>query len=30
VYQFASPDYYEAMEDWVVEENTNINVVEEI
>jgi hypothetical protein len=30
VYQFASPNYYELMEYWEVEENTNINVVEEI
>jgi hypothetical protein len=30
VYHFASPKYYEPMEDWEVEENTNINVVEEI
>jgi hypothetical protein len=30
VYQFAPPEYYEPMEDWEVEENTNINVVEEI
>jgi hypothetical protein len=28
VYQSASPNYYEPMEDWEVEENTNINVVE--
>jgi hypothetical protein len=30
VYQFTSLDYYEPVEDWEVEENTNINVVEEI
>jgi hypothetical protein len=30
VYQFALPDYYELVDDWEVEENTNINVVEEI
>jgi hypothetical protein len=30
VNQSASPDYYELVEDWEVEENTNINVVEEI
>jgi len=29
VYQFASLDYYELVEDWEVEKNTNINVVEE-
>jgi len=29
VYQFASLDYYEPMEDLEVEENTNINVLEE-
>ncbi len=28
VYQFAFLDYYEQVEDWEVEENTNINVVE--
>jgi hypothetical protein len=28
VYQFASLDYYEPVEDWEVEENTNINVLE--
>jgi hypothetical protein len=28
VYQSASPNYYEPMEDREVEENTNINVVE--
>ncbi len=28
VYQFASPEYYEPVEDWEVEEKTNINVVE--
>ncbi len=30
MYHFASLDYYEPMEYWEVEENTNINVVEEI
>jgi hypothetical protein len=30
VYQSTSPDYYEPMEDWEVEENTNIDVFEEI
>jgi hypothetical protein len=30
VYQFASLNYYELVEDWEVEENTNIDVVEEI
>jgi hypothetical protein len=30
VYRFASPYYYELMEDWEVEENTNIDVLEEI
>jgi len=29
VYQFAFPDYYELVEDWEVEENTNIDVVKE-
>jgi hypothetical protein len=29
VYQFASPNYYEHVEDWEVEENTNIDVLEE-
>jgi hypothetical protein len=29
VYQSTSLDYYELVEDWEVEENTNINVVEE-
>jgi hypothetical protein len=29
VYQFASLDYYELVEDWEVENNTNIDVVEE-
>jgi hypothetical protein len=29
VYQSASPNYYEPMEDWEVKENTNINLVEE-
>jgi hypothetical protein len=29
VYQFGSQDYYEPVEDWEVEENTNIHVVEE-
>ncbi len=30
VYQFASLDYYKPVEDWEVEENIDINVVEEI
>jgi hypothetical protein len=30
VYQYASLDYYEPVGDWEVEENTNIDVVEEI
>jgi hypothetical protein len=30
VYQFTSLDYYEPMEDWEVEKNTNIDVLEEI
>jgi hypothetical protein len=30
VYHYISLDYYELMEDWEVEENTNIDVVEEI
>jgi hypothetical protein len=30
VYQSTFPDYYELVEDWEVEENTNINVLEEI
>jgi hypothetical protein len=30
VYQFTSPNYYELIEDWEVEENTNINVLKEI
>jgi hypothetical protein len=29
VYQSTSPNYYELMEDWEVEENTNIDVLEE-
>ncbi len=29
MYQYASLDYYELVEDWEVEENTNINVLEE-
>jgi hypothetical protein len=29
MYHFASPNYYELLEDWEVEENTNINVLEE-
>jgi hypothetical protein len=28
VYQFAFPNYYEPMEDWEVEKNINIDVVE--
>jgi hypothetical protein len=30
VYRFAFPNYYELVEDWEVEKNTNIDVVEEI
>ncbi len=30
VYQFASPYYYEVVENWEVEENTNIDVLEDI
>jgi hypothetical protein len=30
MYQSTSPNYYEQMEDWEVEENTNTNVLEEI
>jgi hypothetical protein len=30
VYQYAFPNYYELVEDWEVEENANINVIEEI
>jgi hypothetical protein len=30
VYQSTFPNYYEPAEDWEVEENTNINVFEEI
>ncbi len=30
MYQFAFPNYYELVEDWAVEENTNINLGEEI
>jgi hypothetical protein len=29
MYQFASPNYYEPVEDWEVEENTNIKVLED-
>jgi hypothetical protein len=29
VYQFTFPNYYELVEDWEVEETTNIDVVEE-
>ncbi len=29
MYQFASPDYYELMEHWEVDENTNVDVFEE-
>jgi hypothetical protein len=29
LYQFASLDYYELVENWEVEENTNIEVLEE-
>jgi hypothetical protein len=30
VYQSTLPNYYELVKDWEVEENTNVNVVEEI
>jgi hypothetical protein len=30
VYQSTFPNYYELVEDWEVEENINIDVVEEI
>jgi hypothetical protein len=30
VYWFASPNYYELMEDWEAEKNTNSDVVEKI
>jgi hypothetical protein len=30
VYQYTSLDYYELVEDWELEENTNIDVIEEI
>ncbi len=30
VYQSTSLDYYELVEDWEVDENTNIDVIEEI
>jgi hypothetical protein len=30
VYQYASTNYYELVENWDVEENTNIDVVEKI
>ncbi len=30
VYESTSLDYYEPMEDWEVEKNTSINVLEEI
>jgi hypothetical protein len=26
VYQFASPNYYEPMEDWEVDKNSNVDV----
>jgi hypothetical protein len=29
MYRFASPDYYEPMEHWEVDENTNVDVFEE-
>jgi hypothetical protein len=29
VYQYASPNYFELVEDWEVEENTNINFLEQ-
>jgi len=29
MYQFASPNYYKLVENWKVEENINIDVVEE-
>jgi hypothetical protein len=30
VYQLASPNYYEPVEDWGMEENTNIDVIKKI
>ncbi len=30
VYQYASLDYYALVEDWEVEKNTNIDMLEEI
>jgi len=30
MYQSASPNYYEPMEDWEVEKNNNIDVLKEI
>jgi hypothetical protein len=30
MYQFSSPNYYELMEDWEVDENTNVDMFEEI
>jgi hypothetical protein len=30
VYQVISPNYYEPVEDWEVDENTNVDVFEEI
>jgi len=30
MYQFASPNYCELMEDWEVDENTNVDMFEEI
>jgi hypothetical protein len=30
VYQFDSPYYYEPMEDWEVDKNTDVDVFEEI
>ncbi len=30
MYQSASPDYYEPVEHWEVDENTNVDVFEEI
>ncbi len=30
MYQYAFPDYYELVEHWEVDENTNVDVFEEI
>jgi hypothetical protein len=30
VYQYVSPDYHELVESWEVDENTNVDVFEEI